>query len=384
MRYILKTIILCCFTIPLLAQEIRTNTKGEKIIVYPDGRVEYFNGDPVDPADIPGDGTQAYPVFEGYIEPLDDQVSLNEADIFKIAQRRSQLSTSAAEIARNRLQQAQQNLEQTNAKLAASSPQSESYALIQRQQAAASEALQQSMQEAQEANRLAFQTGQVLEKGGFIESFNTRQVAYRDAQQQSQQLRLGTGQSYATLLPLTNNTLNAGPADLLRHPPRRVCRFAFEGQDTERDAYRRDTEKTLLFTYTDERLRPYLKEKEYLSCEAYLTSVGGYRYLTLAFTFAYPNAREAYGFIERNSMLTLKMLNGDYVNLQAGVMDKGKYNTVKQELTYEIYYPIDRSHINMLKNSELDLVRVFWSSGYEEYPIQQLDFFQWHFACLGD
>ncbi|RME98807.1 MAG: hypothetical protein D6772_08540 [Bacteroidetes bacterium] len=115
-----------------------------------------------------------------------------------------------------------------------------------------------------------------------------------------------------------------------------------------------------------------------------MTSIEGFRYLNLKFTFAYPNAREAYGFIDRNSVLTIKLLNGDFVNLRAGELARGQYNTVKQELTYEVRYPIDRSLISTLKNSEVDLIRVWWSSGYEEYPIQQLDFFQHALRCLGD
>ena len=83
-------------------------------------------------------------------------------------------------------------------------------------------------------------------------------------------------------------------------------------------------------------------------------------------------------------MLTLKLLNGDVINLRAGQMDRGKYDTVKQELTYSVYYPIDRSYLGLLKVSELDLIRVFWSSGFEEYPIHQMDFFQRQLQCLGD
>jgi len=140
----------------------------------------------------------------------------------------------------------------------------------------------------------------------------------------------------------------------------------------------------LLFSYTDERLRPYLQDKEYLVCKAFISSSGGFRYLTLDFTFAYPNAQEAYGFIDQNSVLTIKLLNGDVINLRAGKMDRGQYNTVKKELTYSVYYPIDRSYIGLLKTSEVDLLRVFWSSGFEEYPILQMDFFQRQFQCMGD
>ena len=45
-------------------------------------------------------------------------------------------------------------------------------------------------------------------------------------------------------------------------------------------------------------------------------------------------------------------------------------------------YPIDPSVLGLLQNSEIESVRVFWSSGYEEYPVFNLDFFQKQLKCL--
>ena len=110
--------------------------------------------------------------------------------------------------------------------------------------------------------------------------------------------------------------------------------------------------------------------------------MGGYRFLSLQFTFAYPNAREAYGFIEKGSYLTIKLLNGDFINLKAGKMDRGSYDLTTDLLTYQVNYPIDRSQIGLLKHSEVDAIRVFWSSGFEEYEVFQLDFFINQLSCL--
>ncbi len=167
------------------------------------------------------------------------------------------------------------------------------------------------------------------------------------------------------------------------NPPPPPCSIVFDGKDERTGRNRRDVQQQILFSYTDERLRPYLKDKEYLRCEGFLTSIGGgFRYLTLVFTFAYPNAREAYGFIERGSVLTIKQLDGNFVNLFSGKMDRGSYNTKTELLTYRVHYPIDRGQLNLLENGETDAIRVFWSSGYEEYEVYQLDFFQSQLNCL--
>lgn len=360
---------------------IRENSKGEKLRVYTDGRVEYFNGDPYLPAE--GEEFLTYPVFQGYIEPLDGEIAVDEIDLYKIAQRRAQLSGVAADLARQRLTQAQENFQRLQRSYNATE-ESEIRSILDKQLAAAQRTIQQSQNQLHEVQRAAQADAQLVKKGGFIENFNQRVRENRLREANSQRLRSAATQSYAQLIPLTNNTVASSFEDLLLRPPGRECRYAYDGQDSETKQMRRDLQAELLFSYTDERLRPYLQDKEYLVAEAYLSSVGGFRYLTLDFTFAYPNAQEAYGFIDKNSVLTLKLLNGDIINLRAGQMDRGQYNTVKQELTYSVYYPIDRSYIGLLKSSEVDMLRVFWSSGFEEYPIHQMDFFQRQFRCLGD
>lgn len=373
----------CLFCLPffLFSQVIRENAAGEKIIVYPDGRMEYFNGEPYEPEG--GNAQEAYPVFKGYIEPLEGSIQINEADLFKIAQRRSQISTTAADLSQERVRQAEDNLSRLQEQLRNATDENRRN-IIQKQLAAAQRSLDQSQRQARESQHAAQQDDELVRKGGYIEAFNERRRQRQSNEARSRDIRAAADQSYAQLIPLSDNTIASNYEDLMLRPPRRACQVAFAGQDEDRGLYRRDLEAELLFSYTDERLRPYLQGKEYLTCEGYMSSVGGYRYLTLNFTFAYPNAQEAYGFIDRNSMLSIKLMNGDFINLRAGQMDRGKYDTIKQELTYSVFYPIDRSYINLLKVSEIDLLRVFWSSGFEEYPIYQMDFFKRQLGCLGD
>lgn len=113
-----------------------------------------------------------------------------------------------------------------------------------------------------------------------------------------------------------------------------------------------------------------------------MTALGGFRFLSLQFTFAYPNAREAYGFIEKGSVLIVKLLDGSFVTLSAGQMDKGSYDTTTELLTYQVYYPLERSQIQALRRGEVDSIILFWSTGYEEYPVFNLNFFANQFSCL--
>lgn len=372
-----------------LAQEpqIRKNNEGETIIVHPDGSwqfySDYLNGGKERHA-AEGSNTNTYPIFEGTIEPLDGNIKVTEQDLFKIAERRSQLADEAAEIAQLRWQKAQEaraaierELQQL---LSTGQATQEAVEQLNTRLKLALRTEQESQIEAQSATRESTRAENLIAKGGFVEAYKTEQkqrMEVRAARREAYKAR-----SYDQALPLTENYVGTNQQDLILNPPARNCEVAYEGIDAKTGNYRKDLEQEFLFSHTDDRLRAYLKDKEYMRCEGYFSANGGYRYLMLEFTFAYPNAREAYGFIEKGSILTIMMLNGDYVNLRSGVMDRGSYDTESELLTYRVYYPIDRSQMNYLKTSEVDAIRVFWSSGFEEYEVFQLDFFSNQLKCI--
>ena len=385
------------FGSPVESQVLRENEKGEKIIVYPDGTWQYFNDLNEDTGNAPAPTTkentssnQQYPVFEAQIEPLDGPVSITEEDIFKISVRRSQLAREAAKIAEERAEQATQQRLSLEKELQNAQRTAPDDAKLIRQLNVRLNAARQTENESNSEARLARleadKAVELTEKGGYVAAFNQDQVAKKSRAKLNRSRSLIAYATYQELLPLDDNFTGLLPEDnLMINPPEQECKIAFEGKDEYSGMWRKDVQQQLLFTHTDERLRLYLKDKEYLRCDGFITSLGGgYRFLSLQFTFAYPNAREAYGFIEKGSVLTVQLLNGDYVKLQSGKMDRGRYDTEQELLTYQVHYPIDRTQINILKNSEVDKIRVFWSSGFEEYEVYQLDFFMNQINCLED
>ncbi len=379
----------------LSAQELRENERGEKIIVYPDGSWQYF-GDMSAPAaeddkskpEKEKKGNQ-YPIFAGTVNPLESPVSVTEEDIFKIAVRRSQLAKDAAGIAEQRAKEATKAREAIEKEYAAlrNNPdvKEEELRQVQIRLDAARRVESETGLEMNRATQEVSRAAKLTEKGNYLTEFKTTQEARQQQAKLSKTQKLLAAEPFENLIPLSDNTtanLANRNLDLIVNPPAPVCRLAYEGKDESSGQWRRDVQKQLLFTHTDERLRMFLKDKEYLRCEGFFTSLGGYRFLTLQFSFAYPNAREAYGFIEKGSTLTIKQLDGNFINLRAGKMDRGSYDTETEILTYRVHYPIDRSQMSLLKNSEVDTILVFWSTGYEEYQVYQLDFFINQINCL--
>jgi hypothetical protein len=141
-------------------------------------------------------------------------------------------------------------------------------------------------------------------------------------------------------------------------------------------------EKQLLFTHTDEELRPYFRQQELVTCYAALTQIENNLYLTLDFHIASPDARKNFGMLESNSMLRLKLIDGTFINLFNAHSDQGRIDAYTGNTVYSGNYLLDKETEKELSRNELDKVRIVWSTGFEDYDIVNLDFLINQFSCL--
>ena len=374
------------------AQVLRENERGEKIIVFPDGSWQYFTdygkSDKVfKPETAAGDNNtpRGFPIFGAAISPLDEPIMVTEEELRKIAVRRSQITRDAVSIAGLRATEAekylaklQQDFEELKKKVDDPRVLDQEEKKIQN----ARKLLEETQNEVKLAQIEAEKAEGLIKKGTYVQEFTRQRSAPGNP---------SSTYEYANLDNTLTKMIAPDERSFIIDPkfqtdptlPAKPCQIAFEGQDDLNGRWRKDLQKQTLFTYTDERLRLYLRDREYLKCEGFLTVLeGGYTFLSLQFSFAYPNAREAYGFIEKGSNLTIKLLNGEFINFRSGQMDQGSYDTETELLTYKVHYPIDRSQLAFLKKFEMDSIIVDWSSGYEEYPVYNLDFFISQMDCL--
>lgn len=384
-KYFLTLLIILTTLLDIPAQEIRSVEDGKKVIVYPDGTMQNFPsfGVPSDalfdlkdsPNYKPTETSGKYPVYTGTVLPMNNVYVNTDEDARKIFIRRMQIAQDAATIADQRAKEAIQQRQKLERELQNSQAQNSSEEALRQLKLrldAARKTENETQQEIVQARQEASKADEMTRKGDFL---NELAKVQRTKIQQPTNSEALEDDFYRNIFALDEANGN-------QKTPVQNCQTAYEGKDETSGQLRRDLQQQLLFTYTDERLRPYLKNKEYLRCDGFLTAMGGFRFLSLQFTFAYPNAREAYGFIEKGSVLIIKLLDGSFVSLPSMRMDKGSYDTEKEMLTYNVYYPLDRSQINLLRRGEIDSIIMFWSSGYEEYPVYNVNFFANQFSCL--
>lgn len=172
-------------------------------------------------------------------------------------------------------------------------------------------------------------------------------------------------------------------ADVMRNPPPRPCSLAVSTRDEFSGETYRETRRDELFRYTNEVMKKVLPPGQpHIVCEAALSNSGANTQLLLTFTIHDPNARKSFGSLAKNSIASLKFLDGDTFTLNSTRNDDGVRDESGQFFIYQAQYPFDATLAKKLRKTELDKLRIAWSTGYEDYEVQGVDVLMGAAKCL--
>ncbi len=351
------------------AQKATLNDQGEKVIVFEDGSWRYFNENSAE------DMALWYAYLKENEPPPSkilpkDQERLNEAEAYvKQATNNYQglvlerllieekLNTNSALLNkqdRERLEGKQKEF-QTQEKTAKK----------QLDEAKALFELAEKIAEAEEKN-----------KNKLIASYNDVEKGY----QKKYQLFTSNGTSKSFFYDNAPKTLKkySEKLDVMVNPPAYPCEISFGGSQRNIELPPRR-----FFEFTSEKMRPFLDGKSFITAEAFLSQVDRKIYtLTLTITIASQFAQEEFGFIKKGSPLALNLIDGNRVVLNSLTGSQGQLNENGESVTYSTSYVIDNYEKKILTEAELSSIRFIWSTGYEDYPIHEMDFFIDQFNCL--
>ncbi len=161
------------------------------------------------------------------------------------------------------------------------------------------------------------------------------------------------------------------------------CTFAFQGKDDFSGKKRTDLQSGLLFSYTSDKMRRYFEDGDMITCEAYLSGLsGGYKFICVEVTVASETAQKSYGSIEKQALLSLRLVDGTSISLYNNKTDYGFLDPIKKTVLYKAQYLIPNEHVKTLSKVDMDKVRLVWSTGYEDYTIYETDFLINQLNCL--
>lgn len=171
-------------------------------------------------------------------------------------------------------------------------------------------------------------------------------------------------------------------ADVMLTPPTPPCLIASATRDEFSGEVSKEMTRAELFRFTNPALRAYLQGKTHVICEASLASTGSNASLLLTFTINDPNARKAFGRLDKNSVATLKFIDGSNFMLQNAVPDDGVFNPETGATIFRAQYPVPADTLKKMRRTELDKLRIAWSNGYDDYEVQQVDLLMRQVECL--
>jgi len=161
-----------------------------------------------------------------------------------------------------------------------------------------------------------------------------------------------------------------------------ICSITFNGMDESLDQKRIEHGPQHLFGHTSEKLKHVLKKKNFLNCNAYLTLLDGDYYLNLDLELATKDASKSYGYIDKNDLVKLTFINGENFIANSIYKAEGKLEQYSGHTKYEAVYRLQDINMELIKDLELDKLAIIWSSGYEEYPVYEIDLLQRQLECI--
>jgi hypothetical protein len=171
-------------------------------------------------------------------------------------------------------------------------------------------------------------------------------------------------------------------ADAFMNSPAPECAIAYEGKDEFTGKTKRETYPTRFFAHTDDIMKKALMEKDFITCDLTGTKVENsrYTYLNMTFTILSKDIQRTLGFLDRGTPIIFVMVNGNKITLKTNKTDIGVVDIDKGTTTYKAQ--LTAESITDLTDSEIDYVRVIWSSGYEDYEVYDVDILKNLFNCL--
>lgn len=160
-----------------------------------------------------------------------------------------------------------------------------------------------------------------------------------------------------------------------------ACVFVTDSMDHSGNR-RLELRPEVFLTYTDPDLRPYFRDKEMITSRGMVSKVGPFSYLSVEFQIAGSHAQNNFGSLQEGSLLSIKLIQGESVSLYNLKTNTGRIDAFTGNTIYIGQYALGKQELKKLAASEIDSIRVLWSTGYEDYEVFAVDFLMNQIQCI--
>jgi hypothetical protein len=170
--------------------------------------------------------------------------------------------------------------------------------------------------------------------------------------------------------------------DVMLYPPKPPCVLVQNSREEFSGQIIRQTASAEIFQFTNPALRKDLQGKIHIICRAAILVKGAEHTLLLNFNIQDPNARKAFGKLDKSAAATLQFIDGSTFIINNLRGDDGTFYPIEQTASFQGQFPIDGEVLKKMRRTELDKIRIAWAAGYEDYEVQQVDALIRLLGCL--
>ena len=160
------------------------------------------------------------------------------------------------------------------------------------------------------------------------------------------------------------------------------CSYVFNGIDLQTKQYLIEVAPESFFNYTPPEIKNDLQEENLIQCRGQIVKADDQASLHLNIQINSLKAQEYYGTIDAGYILKVIFLDEQELSLKCAAGSKGVMPRNQKNYIYPVGYKLSSREIRMLSKKEIDKIGIQWSSGYEEYPIYEIDFLMNQVLCL--
>ncbi len=160
------------------------------------------------------------------------------------------------------------------------------------------------------------------------------------------------------------------------------CNIVFNGIDLETKNHRIEIGRAMIFQHTPTEVKNELQDGNLIHVGGQIVQVSNEAALHLNIRIDSKIAKDFYGSVEVGNLLKITLLDGKEIKLKCYAGSGGVPTSDKSGFIYPLGYTLEKKHLKQLAKLEMDQIGIQWSSGYEDYPIYEIDFFINQIECL--
>ncbi|MCF8298099.1 MAG: hypothetical protein K9J13_11180 [Saprospiraceae bacterium] len=134
--------------------------------------------------------------------------------------------------------------------------------------------------------------------------------------------------------------------------------------------------------YSPDELKKYYSNKDYFSCQVNVAKIENAKVAYFYWTIQTLKAYDYYGSISKGSVIIIKFKNSQTIEIPFAKYDDGDTKYDYGYTIYKNYVILDKSTVDSLKSFEIEKVRIYWSKGYQDYPVSNSKLFINQLPCI--